>query len=105
MGETAEALEGGGRDLLSTIHKRDTDVPIGRHMALVHPESIPKVYFLALDHIHFNSRGGDFNRHLLQCKLRWIFNLQATSPPGLNEAFNFKSFLPGFVSGGCELNV
>lgn len=90
---------------LSTIRKRDLDVPIGHHMALVHPKSIPKIHFLALDQVHFRSRGGDFNKCLLQCELRWIFNLQATLPPGLNEAFNFRSFLPGFISGVCELNL
>lgn len=55
---------------LTTIRKRDPDAPIGHHMALVHPESIPKVLFLALDRIHSDSRGGDFNKHLLQCELR-----------------------------------
>lgn len=64
--------------------QRDPDVTIGRHMALIHPMSIPKIYFLGLDRIHFNSRGGDFNKNLLQCELRWIHSLRATTPPGLN---------------------
>ncbi|XP_073460898.1 uncharacterized protein [Aquarana catesbeiana] len=90
---------------LGTIRKRDPDLPIGRHMAMAHPSSTPKVYFLALDRIHFSPRGGDSNKRLLQCELRWIHNLRANHPPGLNGAFNFKPFLPGFTSGVCELDL
>lgn len=90
---------------LGTIRKRDPEVPIGRHMAKVHPVSIPNIYFLALDLVHFSPRGGDFNKRLLQCELRWIYNLRTNFPPGLNGAFNFRPFLPGFTSGVCELNL
>lgn len=46
--------------------------------------------------------GGDWNRTLLQHKQRWIFHLDATSPPGLNGSLSFRPFLEGFASGGSE---
>lgn len=52
----------------------------------------PKVPILVLDRLHLRFRGGDFNKLLLQHELRWISNLNATSPPGLNKAFNLKLF-------------
>lgn len=62
---------------LRAMKTNDTDLPLGRHPG---------------------SWGGDFNKLLLQRELRWICNLSATWPPGLNETFNLKPFLPGFSS-------
>lgn len=69
------------------------DIPWGRQS---HNGICPKVTVFVLDRIHPNAHGGDFNKYLLQRELRWIYNLSATLPPGLNEAFNLKPVLPGF---------
>lgn len=78
------------------------DLPLGRHTTLVHSGVFPKIKFLILDRNHPNLRGGDWNKSLLQLELRWIYNLKATRPPGLNDAVCFRPFLEGFNSGGIE---
>lgn len=80
----------------------DPDLPLGRHTRLVHHGVFPKIKFLILDRVHPNLRGGDWNKSLLQLELRWIYNLKANQPPGLNDAVSFKPFLEGFDSGGME---
>lgn len=35
-----------------------------------------------------------WDRHILQKETKWIHQLAATQPPGLNDALSFKSFLP-----------
>lgn len=72
-----------------------------RHTTLVHQGVFPKIKFFTLDRVHPNSRGGDWNKDLLQLELQWIYNLRATKPPGLNDVC-FKPFLEGFDSGGME---
>lgn len=86
-----------------SVEKKDPSLPLGRHSVLVHEDTIPKVTFLALDHIGATPRGGDYNKSLLQSEPRWLFHLKATTAPGLNEAFNFRPYLAGFESDVCEL--
>lgn len=80
----------------------DPDLPLGRHVTLVHGGKFPSIKFLILDRIHPSPRGGDWNKILLQRELKWIHLLKATIPPGLNEAVCFRPFLEGFNSGGME---
>lgn len=61
-----------------------------------------KICFLILDRIHPGMRGGVWNKILLQHEQRWIFRLNETKPPGLNESISFRSFLEGFTLGGPE---
>lgn len=49
--------------------------------------------FIGLEHIPESPRGGDLDKRILQKEALWIAVLEATTPPGLNEAFSFKSFL------------
>lgn len=51
--------------------------------------------------MHPGMRGGDWNKTLLQGE-HWLFILNVTSFPGLNEVISYKPFLEGFVSGGPE---
>lgn len=78
------------------------DLTMGRHATTIHNGHFPKIKFIALDRVHPNLGGGDWNKLLLQRELKWIFSLKATIFPGLNEAVNYKPFLVGFVSGGME---
>lgn len=83
----------------------DPDLPLGRHVAQVHEGVCPKISVLVLDRLHPSSRGGDYNKMLLQRELHWISKLGTTLPSGLNEAFNLKPFLPGFATGGFDKNL
>lgn len=64
-------------------------LPLGRHVGKKHNYWMPNVNFTVLDQIHIPSRGGDWNKILLQCKMRWIKYLNARTPAGLNEAESF----------------
>lgn len=75
------------------METNNSDLPLGRHAQIVHGGRFPRIKFLILDHVHPSSRGGDWNKTLLQLELRWIHILKATLPPGLNKAVCFKSFL------------
>lgn len=77
-------------------------LPLGRHVVEVHNYKMPKVSFTALNRIHIPERGGDWNKILLQHEQRWIFKLNFTSFPGLNDAISFSPFLKGFVSGKTQ---
>lgn len=77
-------------------------LPLGRHVMEIHNSIMPKVSFAALDRVHIPVRGGDWNKTLLQREQRWIFMLNSTSFPGLNEAISFAPFLKGFVSGKTQ---
>lgn len=87
---------------IAVMKTKNPDFPLGRHAALVHSEHFPKVSVLVLDRLHQTPRGGDLNKLLLQWEMRWILNLNATSPKRLNEILSFKPFLQGFTSGGYE---
>lgn len=78
------------------------DLPWGRHVTAVHNGEFPRIKFPILDRVHPPHRGSDWNKKLLQCELRWIYHLGATSSLGMNKVTNFKPFLESFTSGGWE---
>lgn len=88
---------------VASIQKRDPSLPLGRHSALMH--KLMSKNHIALNHIDPTLRGGDYNKLLLPIELKWIFLLRATTAPVLNEAFNFRPYLLGFVSGICERDL
>lgn len=61
-------------------------LPVGRHAISAHGYTVLKVTFTALYRMHTPDRGGDWHMVLLQKEQKWIFQLQAMSPPGLNES-------------------
>lgn len=77
-------------------------LPLGRHVRDCHQSRSPCVHFTILDQVHPDNRGGDWNKLLLQCAVRWIAELNATLPPGLNTQLSYHLFVDGFASGGCE---
>ena len=87
---------------LHAMRTANPDLPLGGHILLQHEGHFSGVKFLILDRIHPNPRGGDWNKILLQLETRWIADLEANFPPGLNEQISFRPFLDGFSSGGCE---
>lgn len=66
---------------------------IGRHVAITHNYNFQGFKFLPLAVIPPPERGGDWSKLLLQQESKWIFRLNATSPPGLNEGLSFAPFL------------
>lgn len=78
------------------------DLPLGRHAQDIHQGNFPKIRFSALNRIHPNTRGGDWDKTLLQRETRWIVALQATLPSGLNDCISYRPFLEGFTSGVWE---
>ena len=87
---------------LHAMRSANPDLPLGRHILSQHNGLFSGVKFLILDRIHPSPRGGDWNKILLQHETRWIAELEANLPPGLNEQISFRPFLEGFSSGGCE---
>lgn len=89
------------RHILS-MKKSNSDLPLGRHVRDAHASKISQIKFLILDRLHPSARGGDWNRILLQREIRWIINLNATLPSGLNYMVSYHPFLEGFSTGGWE---
>lgn len=72
----------------------DLDSPIGSHMAKIHKYKTTAFKFIALDLVHQNPRGGDWDRAILQLEATWIFMLNASdSKLGLNDQTCYKPFL------------
>lgn len=102
VGKTAQEFWRFAYRHLASMRTCNPSLPLGRHVTNVHDGICPKVSFVILDRVHPGMRGGDWNKTLLQREQRWIFRLNATSPPGLNGSISFRPFLEGFSSGGSE---
>lgn len=81
------------RDHIKPLFKRTTSISINRHVALKHNYNPQVMGFTALEHVPLHGRGGDIDQKLLQLETKWIYTLEATKLPGLNEYISFKSFL------------
>lgn len=73
-----------------------------KHIVDVHDYHVPGLLFWALEHVSPDSRGGNLNKRILQKESRWINNLKASHPPGLNSILSYRPFLDGFISGKTE---
>lgn len=69
------------------------ETPISRHVGLFHGFSLDTIKFMALEHIPPDGRGWSNDQKLLQLESRWIYLLEATTYPGLNEMLSYKHFL------------
>lgn len=78
---------------IKSIKKGNIYALISRHFTNCHNKDYRSIHFYPLDHVHTTIRGGEIDRALLQIETGWIYNLQATKPPGLNEYVSFASFL------------
>lgn len=81
------------RNHVSPISKRKMESLISRHMGLYHNHNLKMIGFFALEYIPPHERGGDIDKKLLQIEAKWIYLLQATRYPGLNEGISYKPFL------------
>lgn len=68
-------------------------MPLGRHVALKHKNDTSMVCFTVLEKIREDPRGGNIDQKLLQREVKWIFKLNATHAPGLNDSLSFRPFL------------
>lgn len=87
------------------VHSMKTcnpDLPLGRHVRDVHQGIFPKIGFLALDRIHPNPKGGDWDKTLHQRETCWIVALRATVAPGLNSHMSYRPIFEGYKSGVWE---
>lgn len=81
------------RDHIKPILKKQMDTAIARHVGLYHNFNPRTIKFYALEHVPLDERGGSVDRTLLQLEARWIYALQATHFPGLNESLSYRPFL------------
>lgn len=94
------------RDHVSAVSKKLLETPISRHMGLFHDHNLTMLGFYALEHIPLNERGGDADKRLLQDEAKWIYTLQATRYPGLNQNISYKPFCPfslQLLTSTCDL--
>lgn len=84
------------------MHIGDQYLLLGRKTVLRHNYKMPQISSVTLDRIPIPTRGEDWNKLLLQREQRWIFRLQATIYPGLNESITFAPFLKGFASSKTQ---
>lgn len=93
VGKTTRALVTRVREHYRDILTGNLDRPLGRHAAFRHGYKHINIQVKALDHVHSNPRGGDVDKAMLRLETRWIYDLKATVPPGLNDYISYGSFL------------
>lgn len=60
-------------DHITAMNSGDIHGPLGRDIIHVHKYTFPPVKFLAFDRIHQNRSGGNWNKNILECKAKWIY--------------------------------
>ena len=69
------------------------DYALAKHLLMSHNVSSPSFTAIGLDVVPPSARGGDKQRILNQKESRWIYALQATVYPGLNDSLDMVAFL------------
>ncbi len=77
----------------NAIRKANLDYPMAKHFQNVHHSNPEGLMVEGLETIKKNIRGGDRLKSLLQRETFYIYELQATVYPGLNEEIDFSPFL------------
>lgn len=93
VGKTKRALRKRILDHVYDINVGRLNRPISRHVGLHHKYDPNVLSCWALEHVPESSWGGEWDSTILQREAHWIFNLGATTPPGLNDGISYKSFL------------
>lgn len=93
VGKTKQAFRQRIYEHILSIRNGKIDSPIALHVGVSHYFDLTVVKFVALEHILAHSRGGDTDKKILRQECRWIYKLQATKPPSLNESTSYKPFL------------
>lgn len=66
---------------------------IGYHVAFKHNYDPHTFKIAVIDHVYEDPRSGNFDQRVPQRETPWVYNLQATSYPGLNDMLSFRPFL------------
>lgn len=67
------------------IRRRTENSPVAGNVKCHHGPDPSLVRFIALDRVHVNIRGGNWDQSILRTESKWIYRLKATkSPGGLN---------------------
>lgn len=66
---------------------------MARHFLDFHNSNPSTLQAHGIDHIPDSMRKGNRLKKLQQCETFWIYKLQATKYPGLNEDLDFSVFL------------
>lgn len=78
------------KDHTTPISKHLMHTAFSQNVGLEHNFDTNMIMFMALEHVPMHVRGGSINCTLLQLETCWIYNLNATRYPGLNEYTSFK---------------
>ncbi|OCT57179.1 hypothetical protein XELAEV_18003877mg [Xenopus laevis] len=66
-------------------------MPMSRHF-LLHGHNSNQLRWMVLQVVSEPTRGGDFDRMLLQKEVMWIDKLNSMAPVGLNEDLSYSCF-------------
>lgn len=93
VGKTRRTIATRIKEHITSVSAGYFKTVIGRHAAFHHNYGSLDIKFLPLNVIPCHERGGNWDKLLLQTESRWIFQLRADKPPGLNEQVSFAPFL------------
>ena len=75
------------------IRTGNTNYPMARHFMEHHNSDQSTLQVCGIDHIPLSLRKGNRQRQLNQREAFWIYRLQATKYPGLNEELDLSVYL------------
>ena len=93
IGRTKRRLKDRVSEHKYAIRRGNLDYPMAKHFYNVHNCNPDSLKVEGLETIKYNIRGGDRLKLLLQRETFYIYHLQATVYPGLNEEIDFSPFL------------
>lgn len=91
IGETSRPLKDRINEHRSSIKRNDLTSPVARHFNVKHPNS--PLFFLGIEAIKLNQRGGNINFIWKKREAFWIFRFKSLHPRGMNEDFSISEFL------------
>ncbi len=92
VGKTSRQLRTRISEHRSNIRTGDMRSPIASHFRQV-GHNVSVLQYIGIEKVIKPSRGGDYEKKLLQRECFWIYTLNTLSPSGLNEDFDIKPFL------------
>lgn len=66
---------------------------IGHHVAFKHKYDPWVFKFATLNRVYEDPRGRNFDKRVLKKETQWVYDLRATTYPGLNDMLSLKPFL------------
>ncbi|XP_055767325.1 uncharacterized protein LOC129842721 [Salvelinus fontinalis] len=93
IGRTKRRLQDRLAEHKYAIRVGNEDYPMARHYKSLHHGNPASLQAMGIDHVPASIRKGDRLKQLNQRESFWIYKLQATKYPGLNEDMDFSPFL------------